>query len=168
MGFVCVLSDPGLYVITPGRCFIFLWVDDLFFFSSSAGLQVVIDIILTKSKERYESDLACTLGTEITSDRKAKTITMTERNKIQMVLEKYSMFDCGKPPTLEDWRHGGSEGRHSVSGGALGGAPKIGWSRKSGTHVVIPRRHTYPCCSIFQRVCVTFCHNTPGPHPLVG
>lgn len=32
LGFVCSASDPGLYVRTVGRFFLFLGVDDLFMF----------------------------------------------------------------------------------------------------------------------------------------
>ena len=99
MGFVVSHSDPGLYVRKVGRCFIFLWVDDLFIFSSPAGLQDLIETILTKFEGRDLGDLAWALGTEIMRDRNAKTITMTQRNKIHNLLEKYSMLDCRKSPT---------------------------------------------------------------------
>ena len=99
MGFECAQSDPGLYVRKTGRCFIFLWVDDLFIFSIPAGLQALVDVILTKFEGRDLGDLSWALGTEIVRDRAAKTITLTQKTKIQNLLEKFSMSECRKSPT---------------------------------------------------------------------
>jgi hypothetical protein len=99
LDFVCAHADSGLYVRKHGRCFIFLWVDDLFIFSRCDGLQELVDIILEKFEGRDLGELSWALGSEIMRDRTAKTITVTQRTKINNLLEKYGMEHCRKSPT---------------------------------------------------------------------
>ena len=42
LGFERCKSDPALYVSKVGRCFIFLWVDDLLIFSAEDQLQPLV------------------------------------------------------------------------------------------------------------------------------
>ena len=52
LGFRCNNADAGLYIRKDGKCFIFLWVDDLFVFCTSAEVKAVVEPILTKFKGR--------------------------------------------------------------------------------------------------------------------
>ena len=93
MGFVRSKADPALYVRKTGRCFIFLWVDDLFIFSRSTGLQELIDEILKAFEGRDLGDLSWALGAEIIRDRKKKTITVSQKQKVVNLLEKFGMTE---------------------------------------------------------------------------
>ena len=99
LDFYCAHADSGVYVKRSGRCIIFLWVDDLFIFSYTVGLQELVDLLLTKFEGRDLGELSWALGTEIKRDRKAKTITMTQRTKISNLLEKYGMKETRSSPT---------------------------------------------------------------------
>ena len=99
MGFVRSHSDPALYVRKTGRCFIFLWVDDLFIFGRSMGLKELIDQILKVFTGRDLGDLSWALGASIKRDRKKRTITLSQEQKIVNLLEKFSMADCRPSPT---------------------------------------------------------------------
>jgi len=69
MGFHRSAADPALYVRAHGRCFVFLWVDDLFIFSQPTGLQELIQEVLTVFEGRDLGDLRWALGAEILRDR---------------------------------------------------------------------------------------------------
>ena len=99
MGFVRSHSDPALYVRKTGRCFIFLWVDDLFIFGRSTGLKALIDQILKAFEGRDLGDLSWALGASITRDRKQKIISLSQQQKVVNLLEKFSMADCRPSPT---------------------------------------------------------------------
>ena len=86
LGFTPAHADSGLYVRKVGRCFIFLWVDDLFIVSEPKGLEEVCHLILERFTGRNLGDLSWALGCEIKRDRKAKTITMTQKGKIGNLL----------------------------------------------------------------------------------
>ena len=62
LGFERCASDPALYVSKVGRCFIFLWVDDLLIFSAKDELHPLADTILTTSEGRDLEELTCVLG----------------------------------------------------------------------------------------------------------
>ena len=57
IGFDRCHSDPALFVSRVGKCFIFLWVDDLLIFSEKELLQPLVDKILATfdGRERTES-----------------------------------------------------------------------------------------------------------------
>jgi hypothetical protein len=99
MGFRRSDSDPGLYIRKQGRCFIFLWVDDLFVFSKSEGLQELINEVLSVFKGRDLGNLTWALGAEILRDRPNKTITLSQNRKILNMLDKFGMSDCKSSPT---------------------------------------------------------------------
>ena len=99
MGFHRSAADPALHVRQTGRCFIFLWVDDLFIFSRPEGLQDLISEILTVFQGRDLGDLSWALGAKISRDRKQKTITISQSRKIQDLLEKFGMNECRKAYT---------------------------------------------------------------------
>ena len=57
LGFERCASDPALYVSKVGRCFIFLWVDDLLIFSAKDQMQPLVDQILTSFEGRDLNEL---------------------------------------------------------------------------------------------------------------
>ena len=52
LGFERCASDLALYVSKVGRCFIFLWVDDLIIFAAKDELQPLVDQIITTFERR--------------------------------------------------------------------------------------------------------------------
>ena len=65
-----------------GRCFIFLWVDDLLIFSAKDQLQPLVGKILTTFEGRDLKELRYVLGMEVIRDRSKRTITITQRKMI--------------------------------------------------------------------------------------
>ena len=63
--------DPALFVSRVGKCFIFLWVDDLLIFSEKKLLQPVVDRILATFDGRDLPELHHVLGMEVKRDRMA-------------------------------------------------------------------------------------------------
>ena len=57
LGFECSDADAGQYVRTHGRCFIFLWIDDLFIFCLSAEVKELVEAILSKFEGRDLGEL---------------------------------------------------------------------------------------------------------------
>ena len=71
------MDHPALYVCKVGRCFIFLWVNDLLIFSAKDQMQPLVDKILTRFEGRDLNELSYVLGMEVIRDRSKKTITIT-------------------------------------------------------------------------------------------
>ena len=71
-----------------GRCFIFLWVDDLLIFSEKQYLQPLVDEILQVFEGRYLKELSYVLGMEVQRDREAKTLTISLKNIITNLLDR--------------------------------------------------------------------------------
>ena len=94
LGFERCVSDPALYVSKVGRCFIFLWVDDLIIFSAKDQVQPLVDKILTTFEGRDLNELSCVLGMEVIRDRSKRTITITHRKVITELLSRFNMSDC--------------------------------------------------------------------------
>ena len=63
IGFDRCHRDPALFVSNVGRCLIFLWVDDLLFFSEKELLQPLVDKILATFDGRDLKELSHVLGT---------------------------------------------------------------------------------------------------------
>ena len=82
-----------------GRCFIFLWVDDLLIFSAKDQLQQLVDKILTTFEGRDLNELSYVLGMEVIRDRSKKTITITHRKMITELLSRFNMSDCKRSTT---------------------------------------------------------------------
>jgi hypothetical protein len=99
LGFERCASDPALYVCKVGRCFIFLWVDDLLIFSAKEQMQPLVDKILTTFEGRDLKELSYVLGMEVIRDRSKKTITITHRKMITELLSRFNMSDCKRSPT---------------------------------------------------------------------
>ena len=99
LGFRCSDADAGLYISKDGKCFIFLWVDDLFVICTSAEVKATVEPILTKFKGRDLGQLEWALGCKITRDWSKKTITMSQCAKASNLLEKFGMQDCKRAPT---------------------------------------------------------------------
>ena len=57
-----------------GKCFIFLWADDLLTFSEKKVLQPLVDKILATFDGRDLKELHHVLGMEVKRDREAKDI----------------------------------------------------------------------------------------------
>ena len=91
LGFRCSNADAGLYIRKDCKCFIFLWVDDLFVICTSAEVKATVEPILTKFKGRDLGQLEWALGCTITRDLSKKTITMSQRAKVSNLQEKFGM-----------------------------------------------------------------------------
>ena len=72
-------SDPALFVSKVGRCFIFLWVDDLLIFSEKDSLQPLVDKILTNFDGRDLKELSHVLGMEAKRDRQKQCLSRTSK-----------------------------------------------------------------------------------------
>ena len=99
LGFERYASDPALYVSKVGRCFIFLWVDDLLIFSAEDQMQPLVDKILTIFEGRDLNELSYVLGMELIRDRSKRTITITHRKMITELLSRFNMSACKRSPT---------------------------------------------------------------------
>ena len=91
LGFERCASDPALYVCKVGRCFIFLWVDDLLIFSAKDQLQLMVENILTPFEGRDLMELSYVLGMEVIRDRFKRTITITHR---YIILSPHNVGFC--------------------------------------------------------------------------
>ena len=69
-----------------GRCFIFLWVDDLLIFSAQDQMQPLVVKILTTFEGRNLNELSYVLGMEAIRDRSKRTFTVTHREMITELL----------------------------------------------------------------------------------
>ena len=99
LGLMRCASDPALYVSKLGRCFIFLWVDDLLIFSAKDQLQPLVDKMLTAFEGRDLKELSYVLGMEVTRDRSNRRIPFTNRKLITELLSRFSLCDCKRSPT---------------------------------------------------------------------
>ena len=99
IGFNRCHSDPALFVSRVGKCFIFLWVDDLLIFSEKALLQPLIDKILSTFDGRDLKELSHVLGMEVKRDRQAKTLSISHKQMIFDLLERNNMCGCRCSPT---------------------------------------------------------------------
>ena len=82
-----------------GKCFIFLWVDDLLIFSEKELLQRLVDKILATFDGRDLKELSRVLGMEVKRDRKARTLSISHKQMISDLLERNNMSDCRCAPT---------------------------------------------------------------------
>ena len=92
-------SDPALYMSKVGRCFIFLWVDDLLIFSAKDQMQPLVDKIITTFEGRDLNELSYMLGMEVIRDRFNWTITITHRKMITELRSRFNTSDCKRSPT---------------------------------------------------------------------
>ena len=99
IGFDRCHSNPALFVSKVGRCFIFLWVDDLLIFSEKELLQPLVDKILATFDGRDLKELSHVLGMEVKRDRKAKTLSTSHKQMISDLLERKKMSGCRCSPT---------------------------------------------------------------------
>ena len=100
LDFVSSHSDPALFIRKYGRCLIFIWVDDLLFFTTADVMETLCAQILSRFKGRREGEIGHVLGMEILRDRKARSMTITHRKKISDLLTANSMQGCRTFPTL--------------------------------------------------------------------
>ena len=77
IGFKRCHNDPALFVSRVGKCFIFIWVDDLLIFSEIELLQPLVDKILSTFDGRDLKELSHVLGVEVKQDRKSKTLSIS-------------------------------------------------------------------------------------------
>ena len=99
LGCRCTEADAGMYIRKKGRCFIFLWVDDLFIACTSAEAKALVEAILHKFKGRDLGELEWALGCKVTRDWEKKTITLSHCAKAGSLLEKFGMQNCRRSPT---------------------------------------------------------------------
>ena len=99
LDFVRSHSDPALFIRKYGRCFIFIWVDDLLVFTSTDVMETFCAQILSIFKGRSEGEIKHGLGMEILRHRKARTMTITHRRKISDLLSANSVQGCRTSPT---------------------------------------------------------------------
>ena len=79
LDFVRCHSDPALYVSKYGRCIIFIWIDDLFIFTTHEVMKPLCDQILARFKGRSEGEIGeigKVLGMEIMRDRPSRIMTI--------------------------------------------------------------------------------------------
>ena len=102
LGFDRCHSDPALFVSRVGKCFIFLWVDDLLIFSEKELLQPLVDEILATFDGRDLKELSHVLGMEVKRDRKARPLSISHKQMILDLLElnKLSGFRCSPTPLV--------------------------------------------------------------------
>ena len=74
IGFDRCHSDPAMFVSRVGKCFIFLWVDDLLIFSEKELLQPLVDKILSTFDGHDLKELSHVLGMEVKRELKGKDI----------------------------------------------------------------------------------------------
>ena len=91
LGFVRSHSDPDLFICKYGRCFIFIWVDDLPVFTTADVKEALCAQIQCRFKGRSEGKIGHVLSMEILRDRKARTMTITHRKKISDLLSANSI-----------------------------------------------------------------------------
>ena len=94
IGFDRCHSDPALFVSRVGKCFIFLWVDDLLIFSEKELLQPLVDKILSTFDGRDIKELSHVLGMEVKRDRTAKKLSISHKQMISDLLERNNMSGC--------------------------------------------------------------------------
>ena len=82
-----------------GKCFIFLWVDDLLIFSDKKLLQPVVDKILATFVGRDLKELSHVLGMKVKWNRKAKTLSISHKQMISEQLDRNNMSGCRCSPT---------------------------------------------------------------------
>ena len=97
LGFGRRHSDPALFVSRVGKCFIFLWVDDLLIFSEKKLLQALVDKILATFDGCDLKELHHVLGVEVKRDR--KTLSISHKQMITELLDKNKMLYCCCSPT---------------------------------------------------------------------
>ena len=100
LGFDRCHSDPALFVSKVGRCFIFLWVDDLLMFNEQSLLQPLVEKILTAFDGRDLKELNHVLGMEVKWDRETSTLSISHKQMISSLLERNNMSGCRCSPTL--------------------------------------------------------------------
>ena len=71
-----------------GKCFIFLWVDDLLMFSEKKLPQPLFDKILAKLDCRDLKELHHLLGMEVKRDREAKTLSISHKQMSAELLDR--------------------------------------------------------------------------------
>ena len=94
LGFDRCHSDLALFVCREGKCFIFLWVDDLLIFSEKKLLQPLVDRILAPFDGRDLEELHHVLGMEVKRDRRAKKLSISHTQIISELLDRKSMSGC--------------------------------------------------------------------------
>ena len=99
IGFDRCHSDPALFVSRVGKCFIFLWNDDLLIFSEKDLLQPLVDKILSTFDGRDLKELSHVLGMEVKRDRKTKTLPISHKQMILDLLKGNNMSGCRCSPT---------------------------------------------------------------------
>ena len=79
LGFDRCHSNPTLFVSRVGKCFIFLWVDDLLIVIEKKLLQPLVDKILATFDGRDLKELSHVLGMEVKRNRMARTLSRTSK-----------------------------------------------------------------------------------------
>ena len=87
-------SDPTLFVGRVGKCFIFLWVDDLVLFSEKKLLQPLVDKTLATFDGLDLKELHHVLGMEVNRDRKAKALSISHKQMISDMIDRNKMSGC--------------------------------------------------------------------------
>ena len=91
LDFVRSHSDPALFILKYGRCFIFIWVDDLLVFKTADVMETLCAQILSRFKGQSKVEIGYFLGMEFLRDKKARTMTITHRKKVSDLLSANSM-----------------------------------------------------------------------------
>jgi hypothetical protein len=96
-GFRASVSDAGLYVWErDGDCaYVIVWVDDMLIAAASL---MVIELVKGKLRSSFDvhdlGEARTFLGMEISRDRKARTVKLTQARATEQLLSKFSVVDC--------------------------------------------------------------------------
>lgn len=97
MGFVCIQSDAGLYVYERNevRIIMPIYVDDITAVSPSLdALDKLVNELATHFKLRDLGPTSFLLGIQIIRDRPKRTISLSQRQYIIDILERFKFSDC--------------------------------------------------------------------------
>ena len=107
MGFTQSTSDPSLYIRqSSSGLFILVYVDDMTLVSDSLEELVLFKKQLQEQFSMKDlGELTHYLGMDVTRDRKARTITLTQSRYLQSILTKFGMEDCAPVATPLPEKH---------------------------------------------------------------
>ncbi|CAI7734908.1 unnamed protein product [Closterium sp. NIES-54] len=100
-------SDPSLFIrATPSRFFILVYVDDMILVTKDqTELAAVKTALCEKLAMKDLGKLTNYLGMEITRDRTARTITVSQKFYINNVLTRFKMQEAASMPTPLSLQH---------------------------------------------------------------
>ncbi|CAI7911729.1 unnamed protein product [Closterium sp. NIES-54] len=109
LGLTPSTADPSLFLHTDTSLppfYILVYVDDLVFATVDTE---ALTLVKSEVQKRYTctnlGERRCYLGLQITRDRARRTITLTQLNMVQQVLQRFDFQSCLPQPTLLSTGH---------------------------------------------------------------